>query len=349
VAYWWLTGGADPNSSHWSGTAQRYVSNVMSLMDRAPRGGDPLPAAPADGMPIQPRDWRLTTERLRIWEAPGPVHNAIRWLGTDRVLQVRRAEYGPRANILWIRVELPDGTLGWMNSRKTLPSKAPKPIHTPGYTPSTIRAVTDWTPPPPMVVEPVTLEGRIVRLEPLESRHYPALLEVGLAPELWRWTVEWIDTPALLTKYLDLAQQARDEGSQLPFVTVEKSTGKPVGSTRYLNIERAHHRVEIGYTWVAPAWQRSGANLEAKLLQLRHAFETLGCRRVEFKTDSLNEKSNGALLGMGATFEGNFRNHMISQGGRMRHSSYYSVIDTEWPEVRERLEDHVAAHLAIKE
>ena len=132
--------------------------------------------------------------------------------------------------------------------------------------------------PPPMVVEPVTLEGQIVRLEPLESRHYPALLEVGLAPELWRWTVEWIDTPALLTQYLDLAQRARDEGTQLPFVTVEQSTGKPIGSTRFLNIERAHHRLEIGYTWVAPAWQRSGANVEAKLLQLRHAFETLGCR-----------------------------------------------------------------------
>jgi RimJ/RimL family protein N-acetyltransferase len=200
-----------------------------------------------------------------------------------------------------------------------------------------------------MVVEPVTLEGRIVRLEPLEDRHYAGLLQVGLAPELWRWTVEWIDAPALLTQYLDLAQRARDEGSQLPFVTVEQSTGMPIGSTRYLNIEPVHHRLEIGYTWVAPPWQRSGANVEAKLLQLRHAFETLGCRRVEFKTDSLNERSNGALLGIGAAFEGIFRNHMISQGGRMRHSSYYSVIDTEWPGVRERLEAHVTAHLAMRE
>ncbi len=132
VAYWWLTGDTDPNSSHWSATAQRYVSNVMSLMDRAPAGGDPLPAAPADGMPIQPNDWRLTTERLPIWDGPGPVHNRIRSVATDRVLQVRRAKYGPRANILWIRVELPDGTLGWLNSRKTLPSKAPKPTHTEG-------------------------------------------------------------------------------------------------------------------------------------------------------------------------------------------------------------------------
>lgn len=199
-----------------------------------------------------------------------------------------------------------------------------------------------------MVVEPVTLDGQIVRLEPLESRHYRGLIEIGLAPELWRWTVEWIDTPALLTQYLDLALRARDEGTQLPFATIEQSTSRPIGSTRFLNIERAHHRLEIGYTWVAPPWQRSGANVEAKLLQLRHAFETLGCRRVEFKTDSLNEKSNAALLGIGASFEGIFRNHLISQGGRMRHSSYYSVIDTEWPEVRERLEDHVAAHLAAK-
>jgi RimJ/RimL family protein N-acetyltransferase len=208
-------------------------------------------------------------------------------------------------------------------------------------------AVSDWM-PPPMDVAPVTLEGQIVRLEPLEGRHYPALLEVGLAPELWRWTVEWIDTPELLTQYLDLAQRARDDGTQLPFVTVEQATGKPVGSTRFLNIDRIHHRLEIGYTWVAPPWQRSGANLEAKLLQLQHAFDALACRRVEFKTDSLNEKSNAALLGIGARFEGIFRNHMISQGGRMRHSSYYSIIDTEWPEVRTRLEDHVAAHLAIR-
>lgn len=196
-----------------------------------------------------------------------------------------------------------------------------------------------------MIVEPVTLSGRIVRLEPLEQRHYPGLLEVGLAPALWRWTVEWIDTPALLTQYLDLARGAGAEGSQLPFVTIEQSSGKPIGSTRYLNIEPYHHRLEIGYTWVAPPWQRGGANAEAKLLQLSHAFETLGCRRVEFKTDSLNENSNAALLGIGATFEGIFRNHMISQGGRMRHSSWYSIIDTEWPGVRERLERRVAAHL----
>jgi RimJ/RimL family protein N-acetyltransferase len=196
-----------------------------------------------------------------------------------------------------------------------------------------------------MTVEPVTLDGRIVRLEPLESRHYAGLLEIGLAPELWRWTVEWIDTPVLLTQYLDLALQAAAEGSQRPFVTIEQSSGKPIGSTRYLNIERYHHRLEIGYTWVAPPWQRTGANVEAKLLQLRHAFETLDCRRVEFKTDSLNENSNAALLGIGATFEGTFRNHMISQGGRMRHSSWYSVIDAEWPDVRERLERRVRAHL----
>ena len=125
-----------------------------------------------------------------------------------------------------------------------------------------------------------------------------------MRPELWRWTVEWIDTPALLTQYLDLAQRARDEGSQVPCVTVEQSSGRLIGSTRYLNIDRAHHRLEIGYTWVAPPWQRSGANLEAKLLQLRHAFETLGCRRVEFKTNSLNEKSNAALAGDRRLFRG---------------------------------------------
>ena len=196
-----------------------------------------------------------------------------------------------------------------------------------------------------MDVVPVTLNGRIVRLEPLDRGHYAGLLEVGVDPELWRWTIEYIDSPERLTEYLDAALRARDDGSQLPFVTIEQASGRPIGSTRFLNIDRYHHRLEIGYTWVAGPWQRSGANVEAKLLQLTHAFETLGCRRVEFKTDSLNEKSRAALLGIGASHEGIFRNHMISQGGRMRHSAYYSVIDTEWPGVRARLLEHVDAHL----
>ncbi len=124
----------------------------------------------------------------------------------------------------------------------------------------------------------------------------------------------------------------------MPYATVEVATGRPIGGTRYLNIEPAHRRLEIGYTWLAPAWQRTAANTEQKLLMLAHAFNDLGALRVEFKTDSLNEKSRTALLGIGATEEGTMRNHMITQGGRRRHSVYFSVIEDDWPQIRQHLE-----------
>lgn len=202
-----------------------------------------------------------------------------------------------------------------------------------------------WSPPAPMVVGGERLDGRIVRLEPLEDRHIPGLMAAGSHPELWRWTVEWLDSPEKLRAYLAFAEQSRDDGSQVPFVTISQESGDVIGSSRFLNIDRANRRLEIGYTWLVPGRQRGGANLEAKLLQLTHAFETLECRRVEFKTDSLNDKSRNALLGIGASFEGIFRNHMISQGGRMRHSAYYSVIYEEWPEVKHGLEARLAGHL----
>jgi RimJ/RimL family protein N-acetyltransferase len=184
----------------------------------------------------------------------------------------------------------------------------------------------------------VTLEGRIVRLEPLELAHVPALAEVGLDPAVWQWTTARPRSEADLREWAETAIRNRDAGTELPLVTLEASTGRPIGSSRYLNIVLEHRRLEIGWTWVAPPWQRTGANREAKLLMLTHAFETLGCRRVEFKTDSLNEPSRRALLGIGATFEGIFRNHMVMPDGRMRHSAYYSVIDDEWPAVKARLE-----------
>jgi N-acetyltransferase len=190
----------------------------------------------------------------------------------------------------------------------------------------------------PRRLEPVTLEGRIVRLEPLELSHVPALAEVGLDPALWQWTLARPRSEADLREWAEATIQNRDTGTELPFVTIDAATRRPVGSSRYLNIVLEHRRLEIGWTWLAPAWQRTGANREAKLLMLSHAFETLGCRRVEFKTDSLNEPSRRALLGIGATFEGIFRNHMVMPDGRMRHSAYYSVIDDEWPAVKSRLE-----------
>jgi RimJ/RimL family protein N-acetyltransferase len=136
---------------------------------------------------------------------------------------------------------------------------------------------------------------------------------------------------------MSTAMANRDTGVELPFVTIDRATGEPIGSSRYLNIVPEHLRLEIGWTWVATAWQRSGANREAKLLMIEHAIERLGCHRVEFKTDSRNEKSRAALLGIGATFEGIFRNHMVMPDGPLRHSAYYSVIDDEWPEVKASL------------
>jgi len=187
-------------------------------------------------------------------------------------------------------------------------------------------------------VQPVILEGRKVRLEPLSLEHVPRLAEVALDPALWQWTLARPTDEAGLRAWAETAIANRAAGAEFPFVTLEASSGRPIGSSRYLNIVLEHRRLEIGWTWVAPAWQRTGANREAKLLMLGHAFDTLGCRRVEFKTDSLNEPSRTALLGIGAQFEGIFRNHMVMPGGRMRHSAYYSVIDEEWPAVRADLE-----------
>jgi RimJ/RimL family protein N-acetyltransferase len=187
-------------------------------------------------------------------------------------------------------------------------------------------------------VQPVTLVGRRVRLEPLDQRHLDGLAEVALDPALWRWTVLQPHDRPSLQAWLDGALAARAAGTEEPFATIDTATDRPIGSTRFMSIVPEHRRLEIGWTWVAPAWQRSGANREAKYLQLRHAFETLGANRVEFKTDSLNEKANPGLLGIGATFEGTFRNHMIMPGGRLRHSNYYSVIVEEWPAVKAVLE-----------
>ena len=188
-------------------------------------------------------------------------------------------------------------------------------------------------------VEPVILEGRRVRLEPLTLDHVPRLAEVALDPAIWQWTIARPTTEAELRSWAETALAGRAAGSEFPFVTIDVATGRPIGSSRYMNIVLEHRRLEIGWTWLAPPWQRTGANREAKLLMLGHAFDTLGCRRVEFKTDSLNEPSRTALLGIGAQLEGIFRNHMVMPEGRMRHSAYYSVIDDEWPAVKARLEE----------
>ena len=192
-----------------------------------------------------------------------------------------------------------------------------------------------------MNVVPVVLEGRHVRLEPLSQAHHADLAAVGLDEELWRWIPTPVRTPQEMSGYIQTALEEQSRGVSLPFALIEKTSGRAIGSTRYGNIDRAHHRVEIGWTWVAPPWQRTGVNTEAKYLLLRHAFETLGCIRVELKTDSLNERSRAAILRIGAREEGTFRNHMITSTGRLRHTVYFSILDSEWPAVKARLQSRM--------
>ncbi len=203
------------------------------------------------------------------------------------------------------------------------------------------------TRPAPMIVEPVVLEGRLVRLEPLALDHLEALCEAGLGTSAFRWFTDPIETPEQMRRHVEWAVSTTHDGTQVCFATVDRATDRAVGSTHYLNIERVHHRLEIGFTWLAPAVHGRGYNSEAKLLQMEHAFERLGVNRVEWKTDSLNERSRGALLGIGATFEGIFRDHVIVADGRLRHSAYYSVIREEWPTVKEALKGRLARQAAL--
>lgn len=189
-----------------------------------------------------------------------------------------------------------------------------------------------------MKVEPVVLEGERVRLEPLAPEHAPGLWEAARDPVIWRWFPFRITSLAETEQMIAIAAAAAEQGSMLAFAQILRASGEIAGSTSYLAIEPAHRRLEIGATWLSPRHQRTGANTEAKLLLLRHAFEQLGCRRVEFKTDSENRQSRTALARIGATEEGTFRSHMIRQDGGRRDSVYFSVIDEEWPRVRSHLE-----------
>jgi N-acetyltransferase len=159
-----------------------------------------------------------------------------------------------------------------------------------------------------------------------------------LDPPLWRWTIMGPQDEAGLRRWLETALANADAGSERPFATIDLASGRAIGSSRYLSIVPEHRRLEIGWTWIATAFQRTGANREAKLLQLTHAFETLGANRVEFKTHAGNERSRAALAGIGATFEGIFRKHMVMPDGSIRDSAWFSVIADEWPGVKARLE-----------
>ena len=182
-----------------------------------------------------------------------------------------------------------------------------------------------------------------MRLEPLRESHHAALCEVGLDPELWKWVPIRVLTGDDMRGYIRDALQAESMGTELPFATIERTTGKAVGCTRYMNIDQPNRRVEIGATWIAAPWQRSAINTEAKYLMLRHAFETLGCVRVELKTDALNQKSRNAILRIGACEEGVLRRHVKTWSGRWRDTVYFSILDSEWPQVKTGLEAKLAS------
>jgi RimJ/RimL family protein N-acetyltransferase len=187
-------------------------------------------------------------------------------------------------------------------------------------------------------MQPLTtrLEGSIVVLEPLTEENAEQLWAAAQASEIWDWLAN-LNERERFDLWLELTFEAVRAGSEGPFLTRQLAGGVVVGSSRYLNVRPADRVVEIGWTWLNPRAWRTGANVEAKLLMLEHAFETLGCVRVEFKTDARNARSRAALAAIPARFEGVLRNHMIVPDVGQRDSAYYSVIDSEWPDVRENL------------
>ena len=187
-------------------------------------------------------------------------------------------------------------------------------------------------------LQPVTLSGDIVRLEPLAARHAADLARIGLHPDLWRLQPEPISTPEDMQRYVERALEGQRDGACLPFVIVLQGTGQIIGATRYMDIALPHRRLEIGATWLTPASQRTRANTEAKFLLLLHAFETIGIMRVVFKTELSNTQSRQAILRIGGVEEGVFRKHLIAQSGRVRDMVYFAILDEDWPAVKARLQ-----------
>jgi RimJ/RimL family protein N-acetyltransferase len=190
------------------------------------------------------------------------------------------------------------------------------------------------------IVLPLTLQRSVVRLEPLRREHAELFWEVAKddLEDIFRWIPYSMKTREDFERLVEKAFSEQERGESIVFATVERSSGRAIGSTRFMNIDRANRRVEIGSTWIAPAWQRTAVNTEAKYLMLRHAFEVWGCVRVELKTDALNQKSRHAILRIGAKEEGTLRRHVVTWTGRIRDSVYFSILDSEWPEVKTKLE-----------
>ncbi len=191
-------------------------------------------------------------------------------------------------------------------------------------------------------VTPVTLTGQRIRMEPLAERHFDDLARVAADDRIFRWISGLPMDETALRTWFDQAQGNAADTSEVPFATIDLATDRAIGSSRFMTIAPEHRRVEIGWTWVGTPFQRTGVNREAKLLQMTHAFETLDAVRIEFKTHARNERSRTALLGIGATFEGVLRHHMILADGSERSSAYYSVLAEEWPAVKVRLQDGLA-------
>lgn len=210
-----------------------------------------------------------------------------------------------------------------------------------GYEEQTTHNMHDITPLD--ISLPLTLEGSVVRLEPIRRDHERLLWDVAKnhLNDIFRWIPYPMKAPNDFHRLIDKAFEEQESGESVVFATVERSSGQTIGSTRFMNIDRVNRRVEIGSTWIAPAWQRTAVNTEAKYLMLRHAFEVWGCIRVELKTDALNKRSRNAILRIGAKEEGTLRRHLVTSTGRVRDTVYFSILDSEWPDVKERLEERM--------
>lgn len=184
---------------------------------------------------------------------------------------------------------------------------------------------------------PVILHGTHIRLEPLSVNHCDELFEAARDERIWEWNAHMIRTRGDVDAYIRTALEEQSLSVSLPFAIISTAAGTAIGSTRYGNIAAEHERLEIGWTWLNPAYWRTRVNTECKYLLLKHAFETLGANRVEFKTDALNRRSRNAILRLGAKEEGMLRAHMVTESGRRRDTVYYSILREEWPEIESRL------------
>jgi RimJ/RimL family protein N-acetyltransferase len=195
------------------------------------------------------------------------------------------------------------------------------------------------------IVTPLTLEGSVIRLEPVRRDHAELFWQAAkdTLDDIFRWIPYRMKTLEDFERLMEKSLAEQERGESMVFATVERASGRVIGSTRFMNIDRVNRRVEIGSTWIAAAWHRTAVNTEAKYLMLRHAFEVWQCMRVELKTDALNQRSRNAIMRIGAKEEGTSRKHLITSTGRVRDTVYFSILDHEWPEAKRKLETRKAA------